>query len=102
MHKSPQSGHKEVNKTYNKIKQYYFWENLKEDIRKRIQFCLNFQLKKLVRRKTKDKMQITDTPGNVFEKVSLDIVGPLPVTKNGNQFILTCMPSIRNFFYYYS
>ena len=97
MHTSPQSGHNGLTKTYNKIKQYYFWENLKEDIRKRIHFCLNCQLKKLVRVKTKNEMQITDTPGTVFEKVSLDIFGPLPVTENNNQYILTMQDQLSKF-----
>ncbi|KAL6418720.1 hypothetical protein ACFW04_011841 [Cataglyphis niger] len=34
-------------------------------------------------------MVITDTPGSAFDKVSLDIVGPLPITNTGNQYILT-------------
>ena len=34
-------------------------------------------------------MIITDTPMALFEKVSLDIVGPFPVLKNGHNNILT-------------
>lgn len=34
-------------------------------------------------------MIITDTPGTCMEKISLDIVGPLPKTKTGNEYILT-------------
>ncbi|XP_050462030.1 uncharacterized protein LOC126857007 [Cataglyphis hispanica] len=30
-----------------------------------------------------------DTPGSAFDKISLDIVGPLPITNTGNQYILT-------------
>lgn len=97
MHTSLQAGHKGVTKTFNKIRQYYYWEHLKEDIRKRIQFCLNCQLKKLVRVRTKQPMQITDTPANVFEKVSIDIVGPLPKTENGCQYILTMQCCLSKF-----
>ena len=45
--------------------------------------------KKLVRVKTKNLMVITDTPTTAFEKISMDIVGPLPETKSGNLYILT-------------
>lgn len=34
-------------------------------------------------------MLITDTPYSAFEKVSIDIVGPLPKTSKGHSYILT-------------
>lgn len=34
-------------------------------------------------------MIITDTPGATFDKVAMDIMGPLPITIEGNQYILT-------------
>ena len=83
-HSSAMEGHKEVSKTYNHIRQKYFWENMKLDIQKYIQMFLRCQLKKLVRVKTKNPMVITDTPGVALEKISMDIVGPLPETKTGN------------------
>jgi len=43
----------------------------------------------LTRVKTKQPMIITDTPGSSFDKVSLDITGPLPITPRGNVYILT-------------
>ena len=39
--------------TYNRIRQRYYWENMKLDIQKYIQLCLQCQLEKLVRVKTK-------------------------------------------------
>ena len=39
--------------------------------------------------KTKQPMIITDTPMAPLEKVSLDIVGPFPVSKSGHNNILT-------------
>ena len=96
-HKSPVGGHKGVSKTYNRIKQKYYWENLKEDVRRRIQQCLECQLKKLVRLKTKQPMIITDTPGIALEKIAMDIVGPLKPTKNGNEYILTIQDQLSKF-----
>lgn len=39
-HNSLLAGHKGINKTYKRIKQTYHWENLWEDVTKRIQQCL--------------------------------------------------------------
>ena len=42
-------------------------------------------------------MVITDTPGTVFDKIALDVVGPLPKTKNGYEYILTMQDQISKF-----
>lgn len=34
-------------------------------------------------------MKITTTSSQVFERIALDIVDPLPLTESGNKFILT-------------
>ncbi|KAL6427141.1 hypothetical protein ACFW04_008643 [Cataglyphis niger] len=88
-HSSAHGGHKGITKTYNRLRPHYYWKNMKKDIQNFIQRCRQCQLKKLTRIKTKQPMVITDTPGSAFDKVSLDIVGPLPITNTGNQYILT-------------
>lgn len=97
MHCSPIGGHKGVSKTYKRIKRDYYWENLKKDIQCRIQQCADCQVKKLVRIKTEQPMVITDTPGTVFEKIAIDIVGPLPKTKSNNEYILTIQDQLSKF-----
>ncbi|KAL7300087.1 hypothetical protein TKK_0007095 [Trichogramma kaykai] len=96
-HNSPMGGHKGVSKTFHRIRRKYYWENLKGDIQRRIQQCLECQLKKLVRVKTKMPMIITDTPGTTFDKIALDIVGPLPPTKKGNAYILTMQDQLSKY-----
>ena len=61
LHSSPIGGHRGVSKTFHRIRQDFFWENLKQDIQRRIQQCIPCQLKKLVRLKTKQPMVITHT-----------------------------------------
>ena len=84
-HSSALGGHKGVKKTYSPIRQSFFWENMKVDIQKYTQGCLQCQLKKLISQ-NKNPMVITNTPTTAFEKISMDIVGPLPETKSGNIF----------------
>ena len=40
-------------------------------------------------------MKITDTPRKAVDKIQIDIVGPLPVTENGNKYILTVNRNYR-------
>ena len=96
-HSSAIGEHKGVTKTYSRIRQQYYWENMMLDIQKYIQQCLQCQLKKLVRVKTKNPMIITDTPGIAFEKISMDIVGKLPITTLQNQYILTIQDNFTKY-----
>lgn len=82
-------GHKGVTKTLNRIKHRYSWPGMKSDVCVYIGNCRDCQLKKLVRLKTKQPMTLTDTPGAAFEKVSMDIMGLLPTTRDGYNYILT-------------
>lgn len=88
-HASAIGGHKGVAKTYRRIRNRHYWPKMKTDIQTYINNCRSCQLKKLVRRKTKQPMVLTDTPDAAFDKVSMDIMGPLPLSHDGKSYILT-------------
>lgn len=77
-----------VNKMYWRIKQKYYWPSLKNDVQYFIQNCCSCQIRKPVRQKTRQPMTLTDTPGRAFDKLSMDIVGLMPTSKLGNNYIL--------------
>ena len=88
-HISVVGGHRGVTKTYKRIKQDYNWENLKEDIQDCIRKCVQCQLKQLVRVKTRVPMIITNSGVHAMDRISMDVVGPLPRSNKGNEYILT-------------
>jgi len=88
-HASSIGGYKGVIKTYNRLRPHFYWNTMKKDIQDFIRKYRQCQLKKLTRIKTKQPMIITDTPSSVFDKVSLDIMGPLLTTRRRNSYILT-------------
>ena len=88
-HVSAFAGHKGISKTYKRIRHHYYWPTLKVDVQNFINSCQIYQLQKLTRTKTRQPMVLTDTPGRAFDKVSLDIVGPLLTTPAGRSYILT-------------
>ena len=51
---------------------------------------------KVVKR-TKVKMQITDTPTGPWQKIVIDFVGELPTTNEGNKFIMTIQDNFSKF-----
>ncbi|XP_063994529.1 uncharacterized protein LOC135172231 [Diachasmimorpha longicaudata] len=88
-HASATNGHKGTTKTFNRLRQNFFWPSMRQDVIELIRNCRACQLKKLVRVKTKQPMVITDTPKAAFDKIAMDMVGPLSKTKNDNIYILT-------------
>ena len=88
-HDGVTGGHSGETKTYERVRENFYWPGMREEIRKYVKTCESCQKKKLARIKTKQPMQITDTPKRVFEKIQMDIVGPLPKTDFGNVYILT-------------
>lgn len=96
-HDDPISGHSGFHRTLGRIKLRYKWKNMKNDIKQYIKTCESCQLNKTERRIQKHPMEITSTSRKPFEKIALDIVGPLPMTENGNKYILTMQDDLTKY-----
>ena len=96
-HESKIGGHKGVNKTYKRIRERFFWLGIKEQVTEFVRRCNTCQEQKIIRAKTHEPMIITDTPIDTFDKVSLDTVGPLPTTPDGNRHILTMQDNLSKY-----
>lgn len=75
---------------------------MKRDIKKYIKSCESCKINKTERRKVKAPMEITSTASQPFEKLCLDIVGPLPLTENGNKYIITMQDELTKYSQAYS
>ena len=53
---------------------------MKSDVQRIAKNCRNCRRNKLVRQETRQPMIITETPEQPFEKIQIDMVGPLLVT----------------------
>ena len=75
-------------KNYRTIKEKFYWKNMYRDIK-------NFSLSctKCIERKgfirTKSPLMKFETPLQPFSLLSLDILGPLPMSEQGNKYVLT-------------
>ena len=95
-HDSPTGGHKGIKKTLEKIKQSYYWPTMRQDIEDYIKSCQKCQINKSSKI-TKQPMMITTTASEPFQKVSLDICGPFPLSESNNKYILTFMDDLTKF-----
>ena len=82
------SGHQGIKRTISLIKDRYFWSTLNKDIEEYIGKCISCNQQKSGKR-IKAPMANFKPVLEPFELVSLDIVGPLPVSRNGNRYLLT-------------
>lgn len=87
-HILPSSGHAGMRRMYNNIKKYYYWPGIESDVRDYVRKCDSCQRQKYSI-KIKEPMSITTTAGSAFEKIFLDVVGPLPKDDNNYSYILT-------------
>ena len=81
--------HPGVRATERLITSRYVWPNIKSDVRRWAQSCLQCQRSK-VQRHTIAPLATFSTPDARFDMVHIDIVGPLP-TSRGFTYLLTCI-----------
>ena len=94
-HVLPTAGHAGIRRTINTIKQRYHWKTLENDVVSFIKRCTHCQRNKS--HYTKQPMQLTSTASQAFEKIFLDMVGPLLPDAEGNQYILTTQCDLTKF-----
>ncbi|KAI9560471.1 hypothetical protein GHT06_014495 [Daphnia sinensis] len=80
-------GHLGIAKTVKRISQRFFWPNMVKDITMYINSCTICAKRKAYGKKTAPLSPLEPTTF-IWQRVALDIVGPLPETYKGNRYIL--------------
>ena len=80
-------GHEGFEKTYERLKKSFYWKGMTIDIKRFISNCENCQLNKRneIPEPTEKYATQVEAP---FTHLGLDIIGPLPETSSGNQYII--------------
>ena len=86
-HDSISSAHLGVNKTLEKIKRNYYWYGMKDDVKNWIRKCKKCGARKRPGKLPRAPLQ-TYNVGAPLDRVATDILGPFPVSKQGNKYIL--------------
>lgn len=97
-HDIPISGHLGSNRMLKRIQERYYWRNMRTDVENYVRSCVYCQANKALRQTNRAPMQITSTSTQPFERVALDIVGPLPEAGNIKlKFILTLQDDLTKY-----
>jgi len=86
-HDSPFGGHFGVNKTLDKIRRRFYWASCKQDVEQWCRTCKICISRKGPSEKGKSPLQLYNV-GSPFERLQVDILGPLPTTTSGNKYLL--------------
>ena len=97
MHECPIGGHQGVQHTYGRLKLYVTWPGMFRDVTDYIVKCKICQKNKFTGPFIKAPFQEKDTQCLPWDKVYLDIVGPLPLTEEGHKYILTCQDNLSKY-----
>ena len=87
LHNSVTAGHLGIQKLQAKVKDRFYWLGWFGDVKRWCQECVDCGSQKTAGPQRRAPLQST-VASRPFERVALDILGPLPETPNGNKYIL--------------
>ena len=95
-HSSLFGAHPGQKKTCQLIQQDFFWKTLRTDVKSYIERCHSCNTRKS-NFQPPVEMQKMPVPSTAWERIAMDIVGPLNQTENGNKYILTCVDFLTRY-----
>jgi transposase InsO family protein len=95
-HESPTAGHFGRDRTYHKLASRYFWHSMRKDVESWVRGCVSCQSRKTPPAMKRAPLQpiVSSEP---WERLIMDIKGPLVQTKAGNKYILVVMDHFTKF-----
>ncbi|GFU90926.1 retrovirus-related Pol polyprotein from transposon 412 [Trichonephila clavipes] len=90
LHGSPTGGHFGVMKTLQKVRERFYWNNVRSDVGKCCRTCDPCASRKGPRKRTRGRLKLYNV-GAPFERIVFGILGPLSRLSDGNNNILVVM-----------
>lgn len=88
LHSSAVGGHSGITATYSRIKQLFYWPQMKSIIQNYVQSCEICQQAKSEHIRTPGLLQLLQVPQQAWEIVSLDFIEGLPVSDRFNAILV--------------
>src|SRR5689334_11693269 len=85
-HTNPLAGHFGWQQTYQKLAERFYWPDMRKHVHDFVRSCDTCQKRgpPLARQEPLHPLRV----GQPFDRVGIDMVGPLPLTPRGNRFII--------------
>lgn len=96
-HDEPTAGHGGFFKTMGRVRQDYYWPRMAQDVRRYVgscQICKMTKPSNELQRAPMGKQRDTDRP---WRTISLDFMGPFPISNNDNRWLFVVVDSFSKF-----
>lgn len=87
VHDHVSGAHFGVHKTFDKIKQRYWWKGMYKDVEHWCKSCTECSMRKSPRNSNKAPLLPIPVEG-AFDRVAVDVLGPFPLSNKGNRYIV--------------
>lgn len=81
------AGHLGNARTYEKLRQKYYWPGMYSDVAEWCRQCFNCTSRNNPHRKTRYPLQPLPVDGP-FDRIAVDFLGPLPLTQQVNKYLI--------------
>lgn len=88
VHDAPTGGHLGIEKTLTRLGRYFWWQGIRSEVQQYVKSCHACQSNKSSNQAPAGLLHPLPIPTQGWDQVSMDFVGPLPITVHGNDFIL--------------
>lgn len=96
-HSDPQCAHGGVFKTYERLRKRYYWRGMFRFVRKFIRGCHECQRRKKPPHPAAGSLQPLPCPDGPFDRVGIDLYGPLPLTTAGNRWAIVAVDHLTRY-----
>ena len=79
-HDAPLAGHMGIRRTWQRVRDSFWWEEMKQDVTNHVKDCEECGVNKHSTRPSQAPVQKTDIPARVLEKLQVDFVGPFGIS----------------------
>jgi hypothetical protein len=94
-HCSPLSGHPGIKRTIQHLRQTFYWFDMTDWVTTFVGACEKCALSKKPNKTNRSSLQQYQA-GSPMDRIQQDILGPFPLSKKGNKYILVLVDSFRN------